>query len=207
MPSIIEKRVKIDLPNLLESIVYLFIFSAQILGEMGNFYSLIPWWDTMLHTLNGFLFAAIGFALVDILNKSEKIKLYLSPMFVVVVAISFSITIGTIWEFFEFSMDQVMDVDTQKDDLKENLKSVYLNPSGENEIFYVNDIDRTVIYYDGDKEIMIDGGYLDIGLQDTMKDMIVNAIGAIIFSIFGYYYIKDNEEYKFAKHFIPKKKV
>ncbi len=205
IPNIVERKLKVDLPNTLESIIYLFIFSAQILGEIRNFYGMIPWWDTMLHTINGFLFAGIGFALIDILNKSEKVKLYLSPLYVVVVAISFSITIGTVWEFFEYTLDQGYN-DTQKDDLLASFNSVYLNEDGENIPVIVNDIKQTIITYGDNETIVIENGYLDIGLKDTMKDMFVNAVGAIIYSIFGYFYIKNNEKYIFAKEFIPTKK-
>ncbi len=205
VPSIIKKRLDIELPNTLESIIYLFIFSAQILGEIQNFYGLIPWWDTMLHTINGFLFAGIGFALIDLLNKNEKVKLYLSPIYVVVVAISFSITIGTCWEFFEYSLD-LRTHDTQKDTLVTEFNSVYLNSDNENKPVNVKDINSTIINYGDDQIITIEDGYLDIGLHDTMKDMLVNAIGAIVYSIFGYYYIKNNEKYIFAKEFIPTKK-
>ncbi len=205
VPTFIEKKLKIDLPNLLESTIYMFIFSSQILGEIQNFYGLIPFWDTLLHTINGFIFAGVGFALVDLLNKSDKTKIYLSPMYVVVVAISFSITIGTVWEFFEYGMDEVRNLDMQKDDLIPNIESVYLNKDGENIPVVITDIEKTTITYNNGQEEIIDGGYLDIGLKDTMKDMIVNAIGAVIFAFFGYFYIKDNEKYEFTKHFIPKK--
>ncbi len=205
VPTFIEKKLKIDLPNTLEAVIYMFIFSAQILGEMQNFYGLIPFWDTLLHTLNGFIFAGVGFSLVDILNRSDKTKMFLSPMYVVVVAVSFSITIGTVWEFFEYGMDQTQMLDMQKDDLLPEIKSVYLNKDGENIAVHIDDIESTTIKYgDGSEEVII-GGYLDVGLKDTMKDMIVNAIGALVFAFFGFFYIKDNEKYEFTKHFIPKK--
>ncbi len=206
VPSLVEGKLKIDLPDVLESIIYLFIFSSQILGEMRNFYTIFPFWDTMLHTINGFIFAGIGFALIDLLNKNDKVKVYLSPIYVVIVALSFSITIGTCWEFFEYAMDEYTNIDMQKDDLITDLESVYLHPDKENIPIEINDIEYTKIVYDGGKEIVIDDGYLDVGLKDTMKDMIVNAIGAVIFSFFGYFYVKSEENYKFAKHFIPKKK-
>ncbi len=205
LPTFIEKRMKVDLPNMLESTIYIFIFSAMILGEIRNFYGLIPIWDTLLHTLNGFIFAGVGFALVDILNKNDKTKIYLSPIYMVIVAISFSITIGTVWEFFEYGMDVHTATDMQKDDLHTSISSVYINEDGMNVPVIINDIEKTVIHYENGKEVTINNGYLDIGLQDTMKDMIVNAIGAIVFSIFGYFYVINNEKYEFAKNFIPKK--
>ena len=64
MPSILSKKLKIVLPDALEIIILLFIFAAEILGELNSFYVRVPNWDTMLHTINGFLCAAIGFSLV-----------------------------------------------------------------------------------------------------------------------------------------------
>lgn len=72
IPAFVERGLKIELPNTLEVMIILFIFAAEILGEINEFYVLIPGWDTMLHTINGFLMAAIGFSLVDIFNRSER---------------------------------------------------------------------------------------------------------------------------------------
>ena len=105
VPLFIDRRLRIDLPPALEGIIYCFIYSAEILGEINSYYTLIPGWDTMLHTINGFLMAAIGFALVDIFNRSEKFSVKLSPLFLAIVAFCFSMTVGVLWEFFEFGMD------------------------------------------------------------------------------------------------------
>lgn len=80
LPVIIQRKFKITLPNTLEAIIYIFIFSAEILGEIYNFYGNIPNWDLMLHTLNGFLCAAIGLSLIDLLNKNSKSSIYLPYM-------------------------------------------------------------------------------------------------------------------------------
>ena len=114
IPTVISEKFKIGLPSLLETIIYLFIFSATILGEINNFYGIIPFWDTILHTLNGFLCAGIGFSLVDLLNQNSK-KISLSPLYVVIVAFCFSMTIGVLWEFCEFTADSVLKTDMQKD--------------------------------------------------------------------------------------------
>ena len=91
IPIIVDKKLNIHLPTLLESIILLFIFSAEILGEIQNFYGIFPHWDTMLHTLNGFLCAAIGFSLIDILNREKKFHISLSPVFVALVSFCFSV--------------------------------------------------------------------------------------------------------------------
>lgn len=105
VPTILERRLKIDIPNTLEIIILLFIYAAEILGEIQAFYVYIPNWDTMLHTMNGFLCAAIGFSLLDILNRNEKVKFSLSPLYLAIVAFCFSMTVGVLWEFFEAGMD------------------------------------------------------------------------------------------------------
>ena len=106
-----------------------FIFSAEILGEIQSFYTIIPLWDTILHTINGFMMAAIGFAMIDILNQDPHFHINMSPLFVAFVAFCFSMTIGVIWEFFEYGMDQFFLTDMQKDWYVPNISSVLLNPS------------------------------------------------------------------------------
>lgn len=204
LPTIISEKFKIGIPSLLETIIYLFIFSSAILGEINNFYGLIPFWDTMLHTLNGFICAGIGFSLVDLLNQSTQ-KINLSPLYVAIVAFCFSMTIGVLWEFYEFTADSLFRFDMQKDRIIQSISSVELNESGENNSIKIDDIERTEIYSKDGTITTIENGYLDIGIIDTMKDLIVNFIGAITYSIIGYIYIKSRGKYKFAKNFIPVK--
>lgn len=197
IPSFIEKRIKIDVPDTLEIIIILFIFSAEILGEIKEYYLTIPYWDTILHTLNGFLAAAIGFSMIDLLNRSGKFLFKLSPLFVTLVAFCFSMTIGVLWEFFEFFMDVTFLTDMQKDTVISSISSVMLNPEGKN-IAITLPIKSVVI----NGQPWNYGGYIDIGLIDTMKDMIVNFIGAVVYSIVGYLYIRGRSKGKFAKRFI-----
>lgn len=206
IPFIIDKKFKIDLPTPLEIIILLFIFSAEILGEIQNFYGIFKHWDTILHTLNGFLSAAIGFSLIDILNRSDRVHIRLTPIFVALVAFCFSMTIGVLWEFFEFGGDQLLKMDMQKDRIVETISTVELNPEGKNVPVIIKDIDHTTISYQENgktKEITVEGGYLDIGIIDTMKDLLVNFVGAVIFSIIGYLYIHNRDKYKIAESFIP----
>lgn len=205
MPTIISEKFKIGLPSLLETIIYLFIFSTTILGEINNFYGIIPFWDTMLHTLNGFLCAGIGFSLVDLLNQNSK-KINLSPLYVAIVAFCFSMTIGILWEFYEFASDSMFRTDMQKDRIVQSISSVKLNTNKENVPIKINDIEKTEIYLKDGTVAIIENGYLDIGIIDTMKDLFVNFIGAITFSVIGYLYVKNRGEYKFAENFIPIKK-
>lgn len=204
IPTIIENKFKIQLPTVLESIIYLFIFSAEILGEINNFYGIISYWDTILHTLNGFLAAGIGFSLIDLLNKNSK-NVNLSPFFVAIVAFCFSMTIGVLWEFFEYGADTYFKLDMQKDRIVSRISSVELDETRSNKSITVDNIKSTEINTT-DGKIVIEGGYLDIGINDTMKDLIVNFIGAITFSFIGFLYIVNRDKYGFASHFIPTKK-
>lgn len=198
IPSIVEHRLHIDVPDTLEVIILLFIFSAEILGEIRAYYLQFPYWDTMLHTISGFLMAAIGFSLIDILNRSERVALNLAPVFVGLFAFCFSMTVGVMWEFFEFGMDRYFGMDMQKDTVVSHVTSVELNPEGKNVPVTVPVESLVVNGEDWDL-----GGYLDIGIIDTMKDLFVNFIGAVVFSIIGVFYIKGREKGSFARRFIP----
>ena len=205
LPMFIQNKFEITLPNTLEIIIYLFIFSAEILGEINNFYHLIPYWDTILHTLNGFLATAVGFSLIDLLNKNSK-KFNLSPIYLCLVAVCFSMTIGVLWEFFEYAADKFLLLDMQKDEIVSKISSVTLDETNSNKAIILKDIEKTVIYNSRGEELMtINGGYLDIGINDTMKDLFVNFIGAIVFCIFGYFYLTQNKKNTFITNFVPTK--
>ena len=204
LPSFLERTIRIELPDTLAVIILLFIFAAEILGEIQAYYIQYPYWDTMLHTLNGFLCAAIGFSLLDILNRNEKLKFSLSPVYLAVVAFCFSMTIGVLWEFFEFSMDQLFLLDMQKDTVVNSIGSVMLDPTGGNHPVSIKHItDVIVVTADGAQQSLGLGGYLDIGIIDTMKDLFVNFIGAVVFSTIGFFYVKNRGKGKFAPQFIP----
>ncbi|MGV8905810.1 MAG: hypothetical protein ACOH15_04345 [Acetobacterium sp.] len=202
IPSFVDRRLNIVLPDTLEIVVLLFIFGADILGEINQYYLIFDRWDDMLHVINGFLCAAIGFSLIDILNRSEKITFSLSPIFVALMAFCFSMTIGVLWEFFEFGMDIFFHTDMQKDTIVTFISSVIFNPDGKN-----------VAVYLPIKSVVVNGlpwnygGYIDIGLYDTMSDLLVNFIGAVTFSIIGLIYIKNRGRGKFASRFIPRRKT
>lgn len=199
LPFFIQQNFGIQLPSVLEIIILLFIFAAEILGELECYFITYPNWDSMLHTTTGFLCAATGFALIDILNRNSRIKFQLSPVYVALAAFCFSMTVGVLWEFFEFGMDRVFHLDMQKDTVVQSITSVMLDPTNSN----------TPITIDGIHSVAVNGtdlgfdGYLDIGLYDTMEDLFVNFIGAVIFSVIGYFYIKHWGKGKLAQAFIP----
>ncbi len=198
MPAIFERRLRIKLPTTLTVIILLFIYAAEILGEINEYYLRFEDWDTMLHTVNGFLCAAIGIGIIDLLNSSNKTSLNLSPIYVAVAAFCFSMTIGVLWEFFEYGADLLLKTDMQKDTIVQTISSVDLNPDGVNVPLTIDGI--TEVTVNGEKLPV--NGYLDIGLHDTMFDMFVNFIGAVVFSVIGYFYVKAKGKGKFAKNFI-----
>ena len=119
-------------------------------------------------------------------------------------------TIGVMWEFFEYGVDSVLNKDMQKDKVVTEISTVNLEPSGRNIPVVINNIEKTIIQ-SRDKngniqEYIVDDGFLDIGLHDTMEDLIVNFIGATVFSIFGFLYIENRDKYKFLENFIMKRK-
>lgn len=204
MPSLLERKLDIDLPNTLEIIILLFIYAAEILGEIGAYYVTFPYWDTVLHTLNGFLCAAIGFSLLDILNRHNRARFHLSPLYLAIVAFCFSMTVGVVWEFFECLMDQFFFLDMQKDTIVHSIGTILLDPTGGNHPVALHNItDLIVVQADGTQTSLGLGGYLDIGLLDTMEDLFVNFIGALIFSIIGYFYVRSRGQGKYVKRFIP----
>lgn len=204
LPSIISKRLKIVLPSTLEIIIMLFIYAAEILGEINSFYVRVPHWDTMLHTINGFLCAAIGFCLVDMMNRSDRFSFQLSPLYLAIVSFCFSMTVGVLWEFFEFGADYFLGMDMQKDTVVNAIHSVNLDPTLTNTVIHIRDIaDTIVVHSDGTQQALGLGGYLDVGIIDTMKDLFVNFIGAVVFSIIGFFYVKEKGKGRVAHRFIP----
>lgn len=161
IPSIIERRWLIDIPNNMEVLYFIFLYCAIYLGEVRNFYYLIPFWDTILHAFSGAMLGALGFALVSILNDYESMKVHLSPFFIALFAFCFALTAGAIWEIYEYLIEGIFKLNMQK--------------------------------------FALEDGTLLIGrkaLSDTMKDIIVDAVSALVISVVGYFSIdrkcKDN---------------
>ena len=197
LPALIEETMDLSIPPLFTGIIFAFIFAAEILGEVDHYYVKIHGWDTMLHTINGFLFAAVGFSLIYLLNRGSK-NFNLSPLYLTLVAFCFSMTIGVLWEFFECAMDLFLNMDMQKDFIVQTINSVTLDPANSGTVIHLKDIAQTVITTASGETATIAGGYLDIGILDTMKDLLVNLIGAVVFSIIGYTTLKTSKSSKVA---------
>lgn len=202
LPAFIQNNLGIRLPTVLEILILLFIFAAEILGELQCYYLNIPFWDEILHTVNGFVCAAVGMALVDLLGGSQHEKFKLSPLYMAIVGFCFSMTIGVLWEFFEYGMDILFLTDMQKDTILQTIATVELNPLGENKAVVLENIRDVAV----NGQALGLGGYLDIGLHDTMGDLIVNFIGAALWGVIGYFYIKHRGRGaagQIAEQFIP----
>ena len=156
----------------------------------------------MLHTINGFLAAAVGFSMVLLLNDNEKLTFDLSPFFLAMVAFCFSMTIGVLWEFFEFGMDWFFHTDMQRDTVINAIYSASLDPTRTNKVVAVKEIHDVVI----NGENLGLGGYLDIGLIDTMKDLLVNFVGAVVFSVAGYFYARSKGKKRQRAELVPARK-
>ncbi|MCI9121038.1 MAG: hypothetical protein HFG00_05870 [Oscillibacter sp.] len=204
VPSWLQVKLHIELPPALEITVLCFIYAAEVLGEVNAFYVVVPHWDTMLHTLNGFLAAAVGFSMVVLLNDNERLTFDLSPVFLALVAFCFSMTIGVLWEFFEFGMDLFFHTDMQRDTVVNAIYSASLDVTRSNKVVPVQGIQDVLV----NGESLGVGGYLDIGLIDTMKDLFVNFLGAVVFSAAGFFYAGSKGKKRGAAlDFVPSRKT
>lgn len=191
LPELIEKRLHIEIPTVTEIIMVLFVFAALFLGEINDFYYKISWWDTMLHSISGFVIGIIGFSLINILNESERVSFKLSPMFVAVFTFSFAMCLGSLWEIFEFGADRLVGTNMQKYMLEPGM----LKPAVDAVVQNAGDVEKL-------SRIM--QKICAYGLDDTMADLIVDSIGAFVVSVFGYLYVKGKNRY--LKPFILRRK-
>ena len=188
LPQFVENRMNIEIPSVLEIIIFVFVFLAEVLGEIQAYFLKVSFWDTMLHTTAGFLLAAVGFSLVNLLNRNEKIKFQLSPAYLALVAFCFSMTMGVLWEFFEYGADRLLLLDMQKDTVLSQISTVDLDPTLSNTPVVISGIEDVVLQLsDGSTYALGLGGYLDIGIYDTMADLFVNFVGAVVFSVIAFF--------------------
>jgi len=151
-PAMLGRHFDVTVPAEFQLLAVLFMFASLFLGEIRRYYDRIWWWDIALHASSGLLLGLFGFLLIYVLNQNRRIELHLRPVFMALFAFLFAVTVGALWEIFEFSMDQFVGTNMQKSML-------------------------------GD----------DSGLTDTMWDLIVDALGALLISVFGWWYMKRGE--------------
>ncbi len=169
VPNVLEKNLNVRIPSGMLVLYAIFLYAAIILGEVRNYYYDIPYWDTVLHTFSGGMLGALGFSFVSLLNKSDKIPMNLSPMFVAAFSFCFALSLGVLWEIYEFIFDGILGLNMQK--------------------------------------FMLENGTPLIGraaLSDTMKDLIVDGLGAFLITFMGYISLKYKtgfvEKFIFKKH-------
>ncbi|NLC67870.1 MAG: hypothetical protein GX754_03585 [Clostridiaceae bacterium] len=130
LPSIIVKKSCITLPPSFQVVILLFIFAANYLGSYRLYYEKFWWWDSMLHGLSGLMLGFAGFLLVYIINGAQKLNVSLSPLFVAIFAFAFSLSIGALWEIYEFTMDSLFGLNLQRTGLDDTMWDLILDASG-----------------------------------------------------------------------------
>ncbi len=155
LPTMIEHRINIVMPNNMLIMYFVFLYCAIYLGEVRSFYYMVPHWDTILHTFSGGMLGALGFTLVLLLNDIEIARVELSPLFVAMFAFCFAVTLGVFWEIYEYTFDGLLGLNMQK-------------------------------------FLLVDGTQLigHAALGDTMKDLMVDILGAFIIASLGYLSLK-----------------
>jgi hypothetical protein len=113
-PTVFRRKLDVEIPVEFHFTAVIFIFASLYLGEVQSFYQRFWWWDIALHASAGLLMGILGFLLVYLLNESKRVELHMTPGFICLFAFSFAVTIGTLWEIFEFFMDQLLGVNMQK---------------------------------------------------------------------------------------------
>ena len=189
LPILMKLKWKIHLSAILEITYYLFIFASMVLGEVFAFYGPYPFWDIILHFLSGFMLAGIGFSLIRNVKKDR-----VSKILVLIFAFCFSVTLGTIWECVEFTFDTTIRTDAQKDAHLQSISTITMQRDGGNQPVKIDNIDNIDINLKNGETIKIEEGYLDIGLMDTMKDILINIAGAVLFCFVGAIQVQNDKK-------------
>ncbi len=200
IPFVIERFLSIRIPPALRLTACVFVVCAGILGEIADFYTRFAWFDDLLHTCSGVMFAAFGFCLAFLL-AGEGGKTGLPAPVVAFLAFFFSNTVGVAWELLEYGADRLLGTDMQKDTLIGQFGSVLLASPGGPRVHRVREIASTVIRAAGGERITL-AGYLDVGLVDTMSDLFFNMLGAALFCAAGYAYLK-HRRCRWVKGLLP----
>ncbi len=196
LPRIFDKKFNIKFPMSIEIVIYLFIFASEIMGEIGEYYINITWWDDLLHFTSGMLLVSVGLFFITLVDKKNE-KLRLPIFYKIIISFCFTMTILVLWECFEFGVDNLVGADMQKDTLITEIRSVDLNDEKVNKAIKI-DIDELIV--NGENWIQKYGGYIDIGLYDTMYDLLDGVLGASVFSIISYIYLRKKMNYDEIKN-------
>ena len=186
LPYLFGKIFHVKFPIFLNLIICVFVFLSQILGDVYDFYLLLPWWDDFLHFTSGIMIIEIAYFFMNIIGQYNN-KIQLTPLYKVAVSFCFTISILAFWECFEFSCDKFLGTDTQKDTIVTKINSSEFTKKDKdaNRIIEMN----SIIINDNDW-IENYGGYIDIGLMDTMHDLLNGIAGTTIYSFVRYKFLK-----------------
>ena len=219
IPYIVNKLLKDMFPIIIRITFVLFIFSTIVLGEVNDFYELVPIWDDVLHIVQGIFVASIGFSLMYMLFKKKdesndrdkdknkvikKNRIKFEKVLIILFSFCLSISVGVVWEVGEYVTDYNMKVDMQKDKYINEFNSILLNSKKDNEVMVIDKIGYTTIYDKSGKRIVTFNGYLDVGLHDTMDDLIDTMVGALLFGFIGYLYLSNKNRYKVVERILIK---
>lgn len=117
LPDWLYRKWGVEIPSFMMILYAVFLYCAIYLGEVRGFYFLIPYWDTILHTFSGVALGALGFSVLTLLNKSDRVPFNLSPAFVAVFAFCFAVAVDVVWEIYEFAADGLLNMNMQKHSL------------------------------------------------------------------------------------------
>ena len=127
-PAMIERRLRVPLPVEFTLLTCIILFASFVLGEVRDFYELIWWWDLALHGMSAMLMGFIGFLAVYVFHMTHRIKI--KPLHVAAFTFGFAVTIGTLWEIFEFLMDWYVGTNMQKSGLVDTMTDLIINAFG-----------------------------------------------------------------------------
>lgn len=202
---VVSKVLKIQFPYGLDLLMLLFFFFAEFLGEVFSLYIHIKAYDIILHFTSGIICASFALGMIKLLSKDKDILEKISPFLTFIILISFTALIGFLWECVEYSGDQILGLNSQRDRVVNEIHTVELDQTKTNHVVFIDDIvDTIIVHSDGSKESLGLGGYLERGITDTMKDMTMNTLGAILYSIFVLIYLKNKgNKARFVSAFTP----
>ena len=209
IPTFLYNKFNIKVPSALEISAVLFTFMCVVGGEIGHLYAQFPLWDKILHTFSGFLIAAIGLAFMDFFTKRKSSVFRLTPFFAVFFAFFFALGVEVIWEVFEYMVDTFTGFTDMQADYYINYFTSKKAGGETNPVpIIVGGIKDVVITFEDGREALVLHGYIDIGLADTMHDIIVGAAGALLFCVIEFVALvkRDKRMQKISESFVPRKK-
>lgn len=196
LPTIFDKKFKIKFPLAIEITIYLFVFAGEMIGEIGEYFINVVWWDDLLHFTGGVLLLGVGLFLMMRTDKKDK-NLKLPIFYRIAFAFCFTMTLLALWECFEFGCDYFTKSDMQKDTFITSISSVDLNPKKVNKAIKLK---INSVEVNGEDWMNKYGGFMDIGLYDTMFDLLCGLLGASVASIFAYFHLRKVEKLELASN-------